>query len=426
MINKNEIPLLTYEKVIEKINDQENHLLIGNGFNIGLGVQTRYKSIFEKMIESERSVYEDALPLIEKCGHDLEKFIGILENDISSDNLFLKKYINNKVKIDFMKATHEIVKSKIKEIYSENNEGVYILLQCFTNYFTLNYDSLLYLLLLKYKTASDETNALIFNNSLKFAMDEEDIRQNDIYRDIKMLRENAIFEISTTDGGNKLVTKPLDKLSKQSFLTGVKEYAKTHDKGWKNKDIDKIVKLILDEEQRVKVLNRVDDGSRFECLFDKDPAYVFDLSSKTQNLFFLHGAFHIYKDGKRFKKITQETDKALYSKLEEILNSEEKDIVCVFRHNNKMDDIKANEYLFKCYEKLETLNGNMVIIGCSLDDNDNHIYNQIEKSKVQKLYISTLRDCSVDIYKLAKEKFPSKEIYLFDAESISYKNPDKK
>ena len=44
-----------------------------------------------------------------------------------------------------MKAAHEIVKSKIKNIYAEKNEGIHILLKNFANYFTLNYDSFLYL-----------------------------------------------------------------------------------------------------------------------------------------------------------------------------------------------------------------------------------------------------------------------------------------
>ena len=33
----------------------------------------------------------------------------------------------------------------------KKNEGIYLLLREFTNYFTLNYDSFLYMLLLKYK-----------------------------------------------------------------------------------------------------------------------------------------------------------------------------------------------------------------------------------------------------------------------------------
>lgn len=424
MENK-EINLLTYDDVLEKINAHENHLLIGNGFNRGLGINTSYASIFNRMIDSERSVYGDAIPLVEECNNDLERFIGRLIQDVSPNNSFLKKYIENKVKIDFMKATHEIVKDNIKDIYSKDNEGVFVLLQNFTNYFTLNYDTLLYLLLLKYKISEDDINAISFTSSIKFMNELEDYRSTDIFTEIKELRVKGFLEINNNED-EKFVHKRLDKVTKQSFISSVNEYSKSNGKNWKTKDIDRVVGLVLKEEQENKVLKNIDDGSRYHGLFDNDPVFIFDLSSRTQNLFFLHGAFHIYKNGKSIYKITQDNDKALYSKLEEILNHEEMSIVCVFKQDDKLDTIKENEYLLKCYNKLETLSGNMVIIGSSLADNDNHIFSQIEKSNVKRLFISTLKKNYKEFYKLAEEKFPTKEIYLFDTETVSYKTAERK
>lgn len=143
-----QIALITYKELLDRIDGQQNHLLVANGFNSGLGVSTGYCEIFQKMIEYN-NIYKDAAELFEKCNHDLEKFVGQLETRICSDP-FLTKYVHNKIKLDFMQATHEIVKSKMKDIYAEKNDGIFLLLNNFTNYFTLNYDSFLYLLLLKY------------------------------------------------------------------------------------------------------------------------------------------------------------------------------------------------------------------------------------------------------------------------------------
>ena len=44
-----DIPLLTYTEVLERIQNTQNHLLLGNGFNRGLGVNTSYSNIFQKM-----------------------------------------------------------------------------------------------------------------------------------------------------------------------------------------------------------------------------------------------------------------------------------------------------------------------------------------------------------------------------------------
>jgi hypothetical protein len=415
-----DIKLLTYKEVLIEIEGVENHLLIGNGFNYGLGINTGYKSIFLKMIENNLGVYRAALPMVEESGFDLEEFIGRLEKDIDSDNLFLKKYICNKIKLDFMQAAHEIVKSEIKNIYAEKNEGPFLLLQNFTNYFSLNYDSCLYLLLLKYKTIDKEDkNTIAFETSLKFIEDDLDRKQNNIYTEIKEARKNGNLEINFGDE-ESLMKKAFRYLTKLHFLTEVKDYSKSNKRGWKTKDINRVVKQIFEEENQIRVLSKVDDGSKQLNLFENESEFVFDVKSKTQNLFFLHGAFHIFKDGISTKKITQLSDKALYERLEEILNSDNKDIVCVFQHKNKQNVIEKDEYLLNCFNKLGELSGNMIVIGSSLADNDNHIFNQIESSNVETVYISTLQKDAERFSKLAKDKFPSKNIYLFDAETISY------
>lgn len=416
--NKN-IPFLSYQEVLSQIQNQENHLLIANGFNYGLGVHTGYSDIFKKMLNSNFGIFSEAKKYIEECHYDLESFLKRMTDDVSEDNVFLKKYICNKIKMDFMKALHEIVKSQVKNIYEEKNEGIYILLKEFTNYFTLNYDAFLYMLLLKYKTTDSDNNALAFEPTLNFIEEDLDERQNNIYTEIKDAREKGELEI-TID--NNIIKKEMKHLTKTQFVSAINTYCKDKKKNWKIKEINKVVNRILKEEERNFVISHVNDGSRQLSLFDDN--FLFDINSQTQNLFFLHGAFHIYKDGKYIKKITQTTDKALYEKLEEILNSEDKEIVCIFESTGKLDLIQKNAYLKHCYEKLGTLSGNMVIIGSSLADNDNHIFSKIDKSQIEKVYISSLPKELDRNYKLAKEKFPNTDVYLFDADTISYEKPE--
>ena len=64
----------------------------------------------------------------------------------------------------------------------------------------------------------------------------------------------------------------------------------------------------------------------------------------------------------------------------------------------------------------------MVIIGCSLSDNDDHIFAQISNSNIDNIYISAFKDKEVFAQK-AKGKFPQKNVYLFDADTISYEFP---
>lgn len=419
-----EMTVLSYKEVLNKIESQENHLLIGNGFNRGLGINTSYTEIFNKMINDNLGIYEDAMEMVEQCEHDLESFIGKLEGDINPENLFLRKYIRNKVKMDFMKATHKIVKSEIKTIYAEQNEGVFLLLQNFTNYFSLNYDSFLYLLLLNFKPlSSDDKNAIVLQTSIKFIEEDLNDRLHNVYREIKIARAQGNLQINLGVEGETL-EKPLSKTTKTLFIKAVNEYSKTNNKGWQTKDIKRVVDKIFEEEQRNHIQQSIDDGCKQLSLYGDKAEFVFDPNSKTQNLFFLHGAFHIYKDGQSIKKITQQTDKALYDRLEEILNNEEQEIVCVFQQQDKTEVINQNEYLQNCLNKLGKLEGNLVIIGSSLADNDNHIFEQVNKSDIGTLYITTFLNEKEKRLELAKKKFPSKDIYLFDAETISYELPD--
>ncbi|MHA1974395.1 MAG: DUF4917 family protein [Candidatus Hodarchaeales archaeon] len=416
------VKLLDYQEVLKRIQGYENHLLLGNGFNRGLGVNTSYASIFQKMTESDFGLYKEAESLVKECGEDLERFIGRLTDDIDTQNHFLKKFVSNKIKMDFMKATHEIVKTTIKNVYAEENTGVYILLNSFTNYFTLNYDPFLYLLLLHFKSGKEtEDTALAMEPSLKFKEDDLNARENNIYTEIRHAREHGTLVISGVDG-NTSTTSSLSSLTKAHFVIEISEYSKRNNKDWKKKDINKVVDSILEEEKKHKYLNKVDDGSRQQNLFGTESEFVFDIESATQNIFFLHGAFHIYKDGKSVRKITQ-SDKALYDRVEDILNNDERELVCIFQTKNKKDEIEKNTYLTKCLHKLNTLSGIMVIIGSSLDDNDDHIFDALNSSKIDTLYISSLAKDKDKVYERAMQKFSGKSVYLFDAQSISYKLP---
>ncbi len=412
--------MITYKDLLSQIENKENHLLLANGFNYGLGINTGYNAIFEKMIE-DNSLYRDVRPLFIECGYDLEVFLGRLESNI--DNLFLRKYIRNNIKLDFMKATQEIVKSNIKNIYAEKNEGIFLLLKNFTNYFTLNYDPLIYILLLKYKPMNNkDSNAIAFEANIKFIEDDLNNTGSNIYSEIKEARENGLLTLSLGNG-SMAVEKPLDKLKKTHFTAEIKTYSDANNKHWKEKNIRRAVDKILEEEKNKFTLKILDDGSKQLSIFKDQKEFIFE-NRETQNLFFLHGAFHIYKDGKFSKKITQQSDKALYDKLEEVLNKDGQDIVCVFQNTNKMDVIKDSEYLQNCLNKLCELSGNMVIIGSSLADNDNHIFSRINNSEISKVYISALQKEEEHIQKKAEQIFPNKEICLFDAETISYEMPE--
>ncbi|WGK70386.1 DUF4917 family protein [Candidatus Haliotispira prima] len=407
--------IISYSELLEELEarKQECHLLLGNGFNNSLGISTDYKSIFTRM-QDEEPVYKKIAAEIEQDSYDIEKLIGKMKQSLlgegSEIKKFLESYIENKVKFDFMKSASSIVKENVKEIYQENNKNIYLLFKNFSNYFTLNYDNFLYLLLMKFKKTADEKQPTVaFQNTELFQREDLDQNQNNIYKEIQNIRKNGRSFIGTNDNTVKI---DLNKITKSYFQSQIKLWAKRSNKGWSAGDIEKASDLILEEEKENSKLTNLNDGFSKE-LFDINP---------DQNIFFLHGSFHIYKDRGTIKKITQKQDKALYERFGNIINAEEKDIVCILTNGQeeKEKQIADNTYLKKCSEVLASLSGSIVIFGSSLAENDGHIFNAINHSQIDKVYISsTIEQKEQDLQK-ATDLFPLKEITLFDYQTVSY------
>ena len=411
-------PLICYAELLKQLENAhcENHLLLGNGFNASLGINTDYKSIFEKMLEEE-AVYEKIKEQMRNEGFDIEKLIGLLGNcckDEKEEVPFLKSYIARKVKFDFMKAASNIVQKEVKEIYQDKNQEISLLFKNFNNYFTLNYDPFLYLLLMKFKKSNDvqEPHAMAFQKTLKFQFEDLNYEKQDIYRIIKNAKKNGTLTISAGVGEPPSIR--LDKVNKSQFQTTIELYCKRHYPKWTQKDIASACGKLWNEQKIEVMLKKLNDG------FLKDEW----LENAHQNVFFLHGCFHIFQNNKSIIKITQTKNKAFLRRLEEAMQSDdfEKEIICVLTNDSecKKEQIDNNKYLKNCFEHLKKLSGHIVIFGSSLDGNDNHIFQAINESEIEKIYISSSIRQKEENWKKAKGFFPDNEVVLFDYKTISY------
>jgi len=344
---------------------------------------------------------------------NLEEFIGQCKSVIPKEGNpyweFMTRYFHNKVKLDFMKAVTEIVATEIRNIYQEKNEGIYLLIKHFGSFFTLNYDPFLYQLLMTYKKDNNE-QALVFQDSLPGIEMYMDNESREIFDVIKRAHESGVLSINVSEQTRRL---DLGKLSKTDFRKEVTLYLKER---YPAKEINRAVEVFwrTKNAENPKVIENLDDGFG---LFGSDLTFS---SSRTQNLFFLHGAFHLYRRGESIHKITQESDKALYEKIEEIVESQVQELVCVLSDSGKVEEIVNNEYLRSCLSRLAQLEGTMVIIGSSLATNDSHIFDQINRSRLQTVYISSSVNTESKDLEKATQVFPNKRVVLFDRETITY------
>ena len=408
-----EVSFISYSEMLATLEHQNNnHLLLGNGFNCSLGIKTRYPDIFKQM-KLDNPNYESII----NDNFDLEEFIGTCKSNIKQENNnyynFMTTFFHNRIKEDFMKAVTKIVSKEVKNIFQEKNDKIYLLLKNFTNFFTLNYDPFLYQLLMTYKKDDyTEKEAIAFRNSLPFVKELMDQTNQELYEIIKQAYSNG--QLTITIPNKPKIINDFNKLKKNEFKQAVKKYLQNTT--YSNSQIQKVVDKIWEENinPNKKIIERIDDGFG---LFNDEIQYC---HPETQNLFFLHGAFHIYKKGSSIYKITQTSEKALYDKIEEVIENKDENILCIFSDKNKLDEIRQEQYYLNCYNKLEKLEGNLVVIGCAFSTNDDHIFSQINKSKINNIYVTCFENEQEDFKLKLRKIFPNKTINLVDIKTITY------
>ena len=371
MTKDNTEGLMSCKELLKEIQKDKNgglgcHLLLGNGFNSSLGINTRYKNIFEQMQEIEPLYNENIAEKIEEdCNYDIEKFIKNLKglvNKIDDGKKDFKKFletsIEKKVKLDFIKACSNIIDKKANKIYRDENIKSFF--NNFSNYFTLNFDPFLYLLLMKKKEEKDEegmekTHPEVCENILNFYQ---------------------TAEIKITWQNKNIAEKEMDDVLKKNFELEANEYCKIKFPATPKAEIKKVVDFVWTSSTKIDDLKiKVNDGF-YETKYIK---------SEEQNLFFLHGAFHIYE--KKFQenmfgengeiyKITQTGQKSFLDNLQKKIDMEDAKIIFILKSDSvdKKNEIEKNHYLMKGLEKLSNLSGSIVILGSCLDDNDKHIF----------------------------------------------------
>lgn len=123
--------------------------------------------------------------------------------------------------------------------------------------------------------------------------------------------------------------------------------------------------------------------------------------SHEQNMYFLHGALHVFDTGTEIQKYTWvNTGVRLVDQIREALK---KDFFPLFvsegTSSEKLERIRHNDYLAKAYRSFSEITGALFIYGHSLAENDEHYLKRIEKGKVSCVYVGIYGDPQTDANK---------------------------
>lgn len=149
-------------------------------------------------------------------------------------------------------------------------------------------------------------------------------------------------------------------------------------------------KMHYEDQKKIKA----DDGFRtsYDDVVNREESdYVVWESTQGhgQNVYFLHGALHIFDTGIEIQKYTWcRTGVRL---IEQTRNALEEDKFPVFvaegTTEEKLERIRHNDYLTKAYKAFGSIGYPLFIHGHSLAPNDEHILRLIERGKSPHLYI---------------------------------------
>lgn len=142
-----------------------------------------------------------------------------------------------------------------------------------------------------------------------------------------------------------------------------------------------------------------DDGFRTpEDDFDASYVVWEPGQSHGQNMWFLHGALHVFDSGTEIQKYTwSKTGVRLIDQVRDALSRNYFPIfVSEGTSAEKYERIRHNDYLAKAYRSFESIQGSLFIFGHSLAENDDHYLRCIRKGKIAQLYVGLYGDPNSD------------------------------
>lgn len=216
---------------------------------------------------------------------------------------------------------------------------------------------------------------------------EGDIRKENILKDSQLLKSILVQSIASSHPENPSDIEESEYVNCRIFLNHFADiYTLNYDLllYWAS----------MHDEYASNVKLKHDDGFRTPDYGKQEYVHWNVENTDQQNIFYLHGALHLFDAGEHLLKYTWiNTGLRL---IEQIRAALEKDSYPLFvsegTSTEKREKIYHSGYLIRCYRSFAKIGGNLFIYGHSLADNDDHILNLIYRSKIKNLFISMFGD----------------------------------
>lgn len=154
------------------------------------------------------------------------------------------------------------------------------------------------------------------------------------------------------------------------------------------------------------IVRHVDDGLRhLDDGFRGRPLIWQAEGAISQNVFYLHGALHLYDDGRDIVKLRYNEQELMQQIADRLEERRYPLFVSEGSWNQKLRRIRHSSYLSSAYASLISNDKPLVVYGTSLKPNDRHIQRAIEQSRTSALHVFYYDDLSDEDRDVLKERF---------------------
>ena len=142
------------------------------------------------------------------------------------------------------------------------------------------------------------------------------------------------------------------------------------------------------------------------------------LTERKQNLWYLHGALHLFEEDNNLVKLTNDENNLKAQITEKIQENKLPLFISEGKSEKKEEKIGERQYLQEGLESLKKIDGCLFTFGWSASEQDKHIINiLVNNTKLKKLFIGFHNSIEEDLKSFAKE-FEEIEVYFYNTQGI--------
>ena len=423
--------LLTWKDVKDSLGDNCT-VILGNGFSMSYCRKAFNQYEIIQHMPSLQGVSD--VTDIEKCIEQTQsKVTNSIYPDSTVPKVIIDKWIKSMLHKEFIDTLYDLMPKSLNEVEGFTNDKLDCyreFFNCFDKVFTLNYDPLLYWMLMRFMNYGDKEFVEYLNLEEQLeTIDKSSKEYKDVSKKLDTANEKCIKLVR-----NEMFSKYLKEnedykisLSCKDEILLEKSIAEAEGKilgGW-TKVVPEVYKAFESKKGESATLSRESDkldgiaNSTIESKLESvkhnkgvmrlkiADGFINDIwdSKKRQSVFYLHGAFHLIENDEKVLKVTQEEFKKMIQKVKEKWDEGYEPLtVLESSPEAKEERIRKSPYLTKCYDEFRALNGTLVTHGLSFMNSDKHIIDAINNNpNLEKIYIGCFNEVSKDILDAFKD-----------------------